>query len=129
MKNTDKSKSLAGLIGPVLMVMVLAELKLWNPTLYDEQIVPLIYLSGVLMFIAGLSIIRIHNIWIFKWPILITLIGWAGMVLGIARMFFPQAYQGNFKNDRSALIVEFILILIGLILSIISYWPGIKNDN
>ncbi len=58
----EKSKSIAGLVGPTLIAMVLSELSVWNPSLYDEQIVPLVYLSGVLLFIAGLSIVHKHNI-------------------------------------------------------------------
>ncbi len=52
----DKSKSIAAIVGPTLIVMVIAELKLWNPTLYETQVVPLVYLSAVLLFIAGLKL-------------------------------------------------------------------------
>jgi len=31
--------------------------------LYDAQIPPVVYLSGVLMFVAGLAIVRVHNRW------------------------------------------------------------------
>ena len=34
----EKSKSIAGIVGPTLIVMVLSELKIWNPTLYETQI-------------------------------------------------------------------------------------------
>ncbi|MDJ1467590.1 hypothetical protein QNI19_18635 [Cytophagaceae bacterium DM2B3-1] len=124
-----KSKSLAGIIGPTLIVMVASELKLWNPTLYDDQIVPLIYLSGVLFFVAGLAIVRSHNIWVLHWPVVITLLGWLGMALGLLRMFFPQAYQGNFSNDISAMVVEIILISIGFFLSFKAYWPQIRQEK
>jgi hypothetical protein len=77
----EKAKNLAGIIGPTLLVMVSAEMKIWNPNLYDEQIIPLIYVSGVLFFIAGLSLIRIHNRWTLNWPVLITLIGWGALFL------------------------------------------------
>ncbi len=62
----DKSKSLAKIVGPTLIVMI-SEMKIWNPTLYDTQIVPLIYLNGVLLFVAGLAIVNKHNIWTFSW--------------------------------------------------------------
>ena len=111
----NKSKSIARIVGPSLIVMVTSELKVWNPTLYDEQIIPLIYLSGVLMFIAGLSIIHKHNFWVRGWQTIITIIGWFGLLLGTLRMFFPQMYNSNFENDNSALVVEIILILIGVL--------------
>ena len=122
----DKSKSIAGIVGPTLMLMVLSELKVWNVTLYDTQIVPLVYLSGVLFFIAGLSIVRKHNIWVWGWQSLITIIGWLGLLLGILRMFFPQMYTAKFKNDNFAFVVELMLILIGLILTVKAYLPTKK---
>ena len=118
----EKSKSIAGIVGPSLMVMVLSELKLWNPTLYDTQIVPLVYLSGVLLFIAGLSIIRIHNVWVVDWPTSITLIGWFSILLGLARMFFPQMYRAQFENGSFALLIEIALILLGSFLTYKAYF-------
>jgi hypothetical protein len=119
----EKSKSIAAIIGPTLIVMVLSELKLWNPTLYDTQIVPLIYLSGVLMFIAGLAIVHKHNIWVWGWQTTITVIGWLGISIGLLRMFLPQMHKEQFKNDNFALIVEVSLILIGIFLTFKAYYP------
>lgn len=124
----NKSKSIARIVGPSLIVMVTSELKVWNPTLYDEQIIPLIYLSGVLMFIAGISIIHKHNYWVRGWQTLITIIGWFGLLLGTLRMFFPQMYNSNFENDNSALVVEIILILIGVFLTYKAYFT-LKKDE
>jgi hypothetical protein len=114
----EKSKSIAAIVGPTSVVMVLSELKLWNPTLYDTQIVPLVYLSGVLLFIAGLAIVHKHNIWVWGWQTTITVIGWVGILLGLLRMFFPQTYKAQFKNDNAALVVELLLIFTGLFLTI-----------
>ncbi len=123
----DKSKSIAAIIGPTLIVMVVSELKFWNPTLYDTQVVPLVYLSGVLFFIAGLAIVRQHNIWVWKWQTLITVVGWFCMVLGLLRMFFPQMYKAQFQNDHVAFIVELFLILIGVFLTGKAYLPPSSN--
>jgi hypothetical protein len=122
----DKSKSIAAIVGPTLIVMVLSELKLWNPTLYDTQIVPLVYLSGVLLFIAGLAIVHKHNLWIWGWQTTITVIGWFGILLGLLRMFFPQTYNSQFKNDNAALGVELSLILVGIFLTFKAYSPTKK---
>ncbi len=117
----DKSKSIAAIVGPTLIVMPLSELKLWNPTLYETQIVPLIYLSGVLMFIAGLIIVHRHNFWFWGWQTILTIIGWFSILLGLIRMFFPEMYKAQFKNSNSALIVELSLILIGIFLTYQAY--------
>lgn len=104
--------------------MVLSELKIWNPTLYETQIAPLIYLSGVLFFIAGISIVRNHNIWALGWQTSLTLIGWSAILLGIIRMFFPHLYKVQFKNNNFALLVEVLLILLGIYLTYKAYWAG-----
>ncbi len=122
----EKSKSIAGIVGPSLMVMVLSELKFWNPMLYDTQIVPLVYFSGVLMFIAGLSIVRSHNIWIIGWPTSLTVVGWSGIFLGLVRMFFPQLYNSQFKNGSFALLLEVALILLG---SFLTYKAYLDKNN
>ena len=122
----EKSKSIAGIVGPTLIVMVLSELRLWNPTLYDTQIVPLVYISGVLFFVAGIAIVRSHNIWILGWQTSLTIIGWLSVLLGLARMFFPHFYIAQFKNDNSAFILEILLILLGLFLTFKAYSPKQK---
>jgi len=125
----EKSKSIARIIGPVLTVMVASELKAWNPTLYDEQITPLIYLSGILLLTAGVSIIRSHHLWVRAWPVVITIVGWAAIVLGIYRAFFPQAYHSRFKNDASTFLFEIALLAIGVFLTFKAYWPGAKHHG
>ncbi|HQF01572.1 MAG TPA: hypothetical protein PKZ05_05815 [Bacteroidales bacterium] len=122
----DKSKSLAKIVGPTLIVMIFSEMKIWNPTLYDTQIVPLIYLNGVLLFVAGLAIVNKHNIWTFSWQTILTIVGYLGIVLGLFRMLFPQVQQGKFENNNSILVIEIILILIGLFLTIKAYCPTKK---
>lgn len=122
----EKSKLIAGIIGPTLVAMVSAEMRLWNPTLYDTQIIPLIYLNGVLLFVAGLAIVRSHNIWMYGWQTLVTIIGYTVVVVGLFRMFFPQIQKAEFKNNHSVLIVETILILLGIFLTFKAYFPAKK---
>jgi hypothetical protein len=124
----EKSKSIAGLAGPTLVVMVLSEMKLWNPTLYDTQIAPLIYLNGVLLFIAGLAIVRTHHIWAYSWQTLVTIVGYLGIVLGLFRMFFPHVQKSEFRNTDSVLIVEILLILLGMFLTFKAYFPSNKSS-
>ena len=61
------SKALAGLVGPTIVAMIVSEYPLVQPHLYDTQIPPVVYLSGVLMFVAGLAIMRVHNLWALDW--------------------------------------------------------------
>ena len=122
----EKSKSIAGIVGPTLIVMVFSEMRLWNPTLYDRQIVPLIYLNGVLFFVAGLAIVKSHNIWIYGWQTLLTIIGYIVIIIGLFRMFFPQIQKAEFNNNNFILTVEIILILMGIFLTFKAYFPTKK---
>src|SRR6188768_3093107 len=96
-----KSKSIAGIVGPTLIVMIFSEMRLWNPTLYDTQIAPLIYLNGVLLFVAGMAIVKNHNIWIYGWQTIITIVGYIVIMIGLFRMFFPRIQEAEFDNGNS----------------------------
>ena len=45
----SNSKQIAGLVGPTIVAMLVSEFPLVQPHLYDAQIPPVVYLSGVLM--------------------------------------------------------------------------------
>jgi hypothetical protein len=49
----------------------------------------LIFLSGILLFVAGLAIVRVHNVWVGGGPVLLTVLGWVAILSGLARMLFP----------------------------------------
>lgn len=51
----------------------------------------LIYLAGLIAFVAGLAIVLTHNVWEFGWPVIITIFGWASLFAGIFRIVFPAA--------------------------------------
>ncbi len=118
-----KSKSIAGILGPTLIVMAFSEMRFWNPTLYDKQIEPLIYLNGVLLFIVGLAIVKSHNIWVYGWQTILTILGYLVIIVGIFRMFFPQIQKAKFDNSNPILIVEIFLIFTGMFLTFKAYSP------
>ena len=117
------SKRIAGLLGPTIVMMVASEFPLVQPHLYDAQIPPVVYLSGVLMFIAGLAIVQAHNVWRRDWTVLITLSGWFFLLLGLFRMFASGLYQRRSARASSIffMILEGILFVIGLIMTFKAY--------
>ena len=88
----SNSKQIAALLGPAMIAMLVAEFPLVQPHLYDAQIPPVVYLSGVLLFVAGLAIVRAHNTWVHNWTMLVTLCGWSLLLLGLVRMFSADQY-------------------------------------
>jgi hypothetical protein len=88
------SKLIAGLVGPLLAAIGVA--MLINRNLFPAMIgelahnTGLIFLSGLLVLLAGLAIVRVHNVWTGGWRILVTVIGWLAIASGLVRMWFPQ---------------------------------------
>jgi hypothetical protein len=124
----NKSKQIGGLVGPTMVAMIAAEFPLVQPHLYDAQIPPVVYISGTLMFVGGLAIVRAHNHWVRDWTVLLTLSGWFFLVLGLFRMFAASAYlQGSANTSMTIfMIIEVILLIIGIIITFKSYSRGDK---
>ncbi len=118
------SKQLTQIIGPTLSVMTLSEMI--NLSIWESNIPSVTFLNGVLLFVGGISIIRVHNFWFRNWTVLITLIGWLTIILGVLRMFFPTAKQGG--ENFSTYLLLIVLFIIGLFLSFQGYYTK-KNSS
>jgi len=117
------SKRIAGLLGPTIMAMLVSEFPLVQPHLYDAQIPPVVYLSGTLMFVGGLAIVRTHNHWARDWTVLITLSGWFFLALGLFRMFAAGLYRQGAANTSPTvfMVLEGGLLVCGLIMTFKAY--------
>jgi hypothetical protein len=123
------SKMIAGLIGPTLAAIAAAMLlNLASFPAFAEQFSRdpgLIFLSGVLLFVAGVAIVRVHNIWAGGWPVSVTILGWLAVLGGLARMFFPirlAALAGQIGQSTGFIAVSAVVILaLGAFLSFKAY--------
>src|SRR5262249_51436398 len=88
------SKLIGGMIGPLMVALGCAMLinRELFPVIADQisHDYGLILLSGILSLLAGIAIVRVHNIWSAGWQIIITLFGWLAVLGGLARMWVPQ---------------------------------------
>ena len=106
------SKMIAGLIGPTLLAMAVG--LLLNLGSFPAMIAAisrdpvLILISGILLFVAGLAIVRAHNIWTGGWPVLVTIVGWLAILGGLVRILFPirLATLAAGLGQRTGLIVS-----------------------
>jgi hypothetical protein len=121
--STTNSKRIAGLVGPTIVAMVASEFPLVQPHLYDAQIAPVVYLSGVVMFVGGLAIVRAHNLWVRDWSLLVTLSGWFFLLLGLVRMFAAGLYQRGSAGTGPTMFMVFegILVVVGLVMTFKAY--------
>jgi hypothetical protein len=106
-----------------MIAMIASEFPLVQPHLYDAQIPPVVYLSGVLMFVAGLAIVTAHNRWRANWTVLVTVSGWFALALGTVRMFAASAYQQRAASAGSPVLifVESVILVCGLVLTFKAY--------
>jgi hypothetical protein len=126
------SKTIAGLIGPTLVAIAAAMLlNLGSVPAMAEQVSrepALIFLSGILLFVAGLAIVRAHNVWTGGWPVLVTVLGWLAIVGGVVRLFFPiqgAGFAASFGQRTGVMVVAAVVFLtIGAFLS----WKGYSRD-
>jgi uncharacterized membrane protein HdeD (DUF308 family) len=120
------SRQLGGLLGPAIGVILLSEFPLIQPHLYDAQIPPVIYLSGIIMFVAGLALVRAHNVWEKNWTVLITLAGWFLLLLGLVRMFAASQYQQAIQGTSSItfMVLEGCLFIVALTITFKAYGPA-----
>jgi uncharacterized membrane protein YgdD (TMEM256/DUF423 family) len=117
---TMNSRQLAGLIGPTLIALGATEAL--NMHMFENQIAPVVYLDGTILFVIGLALIRAHNRWTWEWPTFITIIGWVLLVGGLYRMVAPEAPQAHANVGSYAMFAA--IVVIGLFLS----WKGYGSE-
>ena len=118
------SKNIAGLLGPTLIALGTSEAL--NFRIWATNIAPLISLNGLLLFVAGLSIVRVHNRWTRGWPVIVTLVGWGFILVGLFRMFAPEVQQAG-QNAPTTIITASLVGAIGLFLTFKAYFG--REDN
>ena len=110
------STHIAKLLGPALVALAITE----GINLHVFQDIPaaVVYLNGALLFIAGVAILRVHNVWTTEWPVLVTLTGWFSVLLGITRMTVPAR---SHTTDARVYLVLIALLAVGFFLSVKAY--------
>jgi hypothetical protein len=116
----ETSIFLARLLGPAMLVVGLGLLvnRATYRTLSLEVLdsPALIYVAGLLAFVAGLAIVLTHNVWVAGWPVIITLFGWVSLAAGIFRIVFPASVMqlGRRLVDSQGFLVVGIALYLGL---------------
>jgi hypothetical protein len=85
----------------------------------------LIFLSGLLTLPVGTAIVLTHNVWVTNWPVLITIVGWLGVISGVVRIFAPKQVLTTGKkvaaNKNFPIAGGAIWLAIGAILCFFGY--------
>jgi len=78
---------------------------------------------GMFAFIVGFLIVSYHNVWT-GWPIIVTLIGWIGLIKGITIILFPNILEkkANFVfKGGLAKILPYICIVLALVFGYLGF--------
>lgn len=125
----ETSLFLARLIGPIFIIIGIG--LLLNRDTYRtaaEEVIKsraLFYVTGALALAGGLAIVLNHNVWVWDWPVIITVIGWLMIVRGTFRILFPQqigdlAARMLARGPQLLLVSGAVVFVLGAILS----WKG-----
>ena len=125
----QRSIYLAKLIGPVLLAMGLGVLL--NSAAFRvmaDQFLhnyALIFMSGLLTLTAGIALVLAHNLWVGDWRVIITILGWLGVIGGVARIVVPQQVAaigtGMFVHGIAPVTGGFVMLVLGGVLSYFGY--------
>lgn len=118
------SRAIAQLAGPTIVAVTLSELL--HLPIWATNLPTVTYLNGGLLFLAGVAILRVHNLWVRRWPLLVTLLGWACALGGLYRMFAPLAPQAPMEWPSYVGIALFSAM--GCFLTYKGYGPGHRGD-
>lgn len=115
----DSSLLLARLIGPFLVLVGVGVLlnRRHYATMMQRFLdnTELYYFSGVLAFLVGEVLILYHNLWVWDWRVVITVIGWMSLVKGAVRIVSPAiglTFATSFSKSSRYLNIGAALIIV-----------------
>ena len=78
--------------------------------------------TGYITLIMGLVTVILHNIWIFDWRLVITVLGWSTLLKGIAKVGFPeQIHKQAQRFKKKQMFSAAFMILFGIWLLWVSF--------
>jgi hypothetical protein len=125
----QRSTYLAQLIGPVFAAIGVGIL-LNSPAflILAEQFLhsyALIFLAGVLTLTAGIALVLAHNVWVGDWRLIITVLGWLGVIGGLFRILWPQEVvaigTSVLAHTEALMVAGFAVLVVGAVLSYFGY--------
>lgn len=116
-QDLKRSKNIASVLGPVLLAVSVSEalnFEIWAT--FDAR---LTYLNGMILFAAGVAIVRFHHRFRPLWTATITVTGLLVMIGGLIRLFFPAMDQASPGPGAYAFIG--LLFAFGLVMTVKAY--------
>ena len=118
----ENSMLIARLMGPFIVLIgvgLLFNTKVFVRIMTDFFKSPaLIYISGLITFVAGLAVVLFNNIWVADWRVIITIFGWMTLIKGAWLTVLPdmaiKMARTFKKNLKLAMIPWSIMVILGI---------------
>jgi len=79
--------------------------------------------TGYITMLLGLATVVAHNVWVWDWPVAITILGWATLLKGIEKVAFPDRINKAAQMFKAqAALWGVVIFLIGVFF----LWIGLK---
>jgi hypothetical protein len=81
-------------------------------------------ISGVIALIIGILMVLSHNIWVFGWPVIITLIGWLSLIKGITYLYLGQTsvkWVYRYLQVKAITVIGGISLALGVVLAFFAF--------
>lgn len=70
--------------------------------------------TGYITFLMGLVTILLHNVWVWGWPVIITVLAWSTLIKGIMKIGWPEVIHKQAQRFKKKQMVSAgFLILLG----------------
>ena len=83
---------------------------------------PWLYFGGSASLVVGLLIVIHHNIWGYRWEVIITLIGWMAIIKGIKLFLAPSGIKHIVRYVEDHLqMIGIVVTAVGAFLSYVGF--------
>ena len=124
----ETSLFIAKIMGPILIISSLSAL---NRDFYLNLIkdiknnAALLFIAGIMALTLGLTLVNVHNIWVYDWRVIITIFGWLSIIAGVIRILLPTLVfkiADIFTQNHSIIMVIMTLnFALGAYLTAVGY--------
>lgn len=111
---------LIGLFLVIISLVVLFRLDVYEQVFKTAQVTAFnMFVCGLLMIILGIIFIQLHNVWVLKPRLVVTLLAWSVFIKGVFLVVLPESAKNVFYrwNNRKNLKILFsIYFILGFVL-------------
>jgi len=80
--------------------------------------------TGYTSFLMGLVTAILHNVWVWDWPVVISVLGWSTMIKGITKIGWPDTIHKQAQRfKKNQWVSAVFLVLLGAWL----LWMGFQT--